>query len=184
MHTFLPRLASYSILIPSNLMHSMMGLLVPKLWKPLTFFHIWRLLKEVFEDTVRLGYKVYCVSLVKLLVTFRVILTLSAFLMQYGRTSLHLAASNGSLEVVRHLCLAGVNIDAVTNVSSQQPFSFGHLSAFLIFKVLQISSIPSCLWELSSNKISVSFMSGVCDRHSCNLWIWKHVWDIFHSFQC
>lgn len=54
---------------------------------------------------------------------------LSVFLMQYGRTSLHLAASNGSLEVVRHLCLAGVNIDAVTNVSSQQPFSFGHLSA-------------------------------------------------------
>lgn len=44
--------------------------------------------------------------------------------MQYGRTPLHLAASNGSLEVVRHLCLAGVNIDAVTNVSSQQLFFF------------------------------------------------------------
>lgn len=37
--------------------------------------------------------------------------------MQYGRTPLHLAASNGSLEVVRRLCLAGVNIDAVTTVS-------------------------------------------------------------------
>ena len=36
---------------------------------------------------------------------------------QYGRTPLHLAANNGSLEVVRHLCLHGANIDAVTNVS-------------------------------------------------------------------
>lgn len=35
---------------------------------------------------------------------------------QSGRTPLHLAANNGSLEVVRHLCLAGANIDAVTNV--------------------------------------------------------------------
>uniref|UniRef100_A0A7N8XXS4 non-specific serine/threonine protein kinase n=1 Tax=Mastacembelus armatus TaxID=205130 RepID=A0A7N8XXS4_9TELE len=34
---------------------------------------------------------------------------------QYGRTPLHLAANSGSLEVVRHLCLAGANIDAVTN---------------------------------------------------------------------
>lgn len=47
---------------------------------------------------------------------------LFVFLMQYGRTPLHLAASNGSLEVVRHLCLAGVNIDAVTSVSSPQLF--------------------------------------------------------------
>lgn len=36
---------------------------------------------------------------------------------QHGRTPLHLAANNGSLEVVRHLCLTGANIDAVTNVS-------------------------------------------------------------------
>lgn len=38
-------------------------------------------------------------------------------LLQYGRTPLHLAANNGSLEVVRHLCLAGANTEAVTHVS-------------------------------------------------------------------
>lgn len=41
---------------------------------------------------------------------------------QYGRTPLHLAANNGSLEVVRHLCLAGANIDTVTNVSHRTAF--------------------------------------------------------------
>lgn len=69
--------------------------------------------------------------------------------MQYGRTPLHLAASNGSLEVVRHLCLAGVNIDAVTNVSSPQPFSFDRFSASLICQQLQISSCLSGLSELN-----------------------------------
>lgn len=44
--------------------------------------------------------------------------------LQYGRTPLHLAANNGSLEVVRHLCLAGANIDAVTNVSHHTAFFF------------------------------------------------------------
>lgn len=39
------------------------------------------------------------------------------FFPQCGRTPLHLAAHTGSLEVVRHLCLAGANIDAVTHVS-------------------------------------------------------------------
>lgn len=43
-------------------------------------------------------------------------------LIQYGRTPLHLAANNGSLEVVRHLCLAGANTDAVTNVSHHAYF--------------------------------------------------------------
>lgn len=39
------------------------------------------------------------------------------FLPQFGRTPLHVAASNGGLEVVRHLCVAGANTEAITNVS-------------------------------------------------------------------
>uniref|UniRef100_A0A673NR54 non-specific serine/threonine protein kinase n=1 Tax=Sinocyclocheilus rhinocerous TaxID=307959 RepID=A0A673NR54_9TELE len=33
----------------------------------------------------------------------------------FGRTALHLAASNGGLEVVRHLCVTGANTEAITN---------------------------------------------------------------------
>lgn len=36
---------------------------------------------------------------------------------QYGRTPLHLAANNGILDVVRYLCLAGANVEALTSVS-------------------------------------------------------------------
>lgn len=39
------------------------------------------------------------------------------FLSQFGKTPLHVASSNGGLEVVRHLCVAGVNTEAITNVS-------------------------------------------------------------------
>lgn len=38
--------------------------------------------------------------------------------LQYGRTPLHLAANNGILDVVRYLCLAGANVEALTSVSS------------------------------------------------------------------
>uniref|UniRef100_A0A672KMA4 Death-associated protein kinase 1-like n=1 Tax=Sinocyclocheilus grahami TaxID=75366 RepID=A0A672KMA4_SINGR len=34
---------------------------------------------------------------------------------EFGRTALHLAASNGGLEVVRHLCVTGANTEAITN---------------------------------------------------------------------
>ncbi|XP_030883274.1 death-associated protein kinase 1-like [Leptonychotes weddellii] len=34
---------------------------------------------------------------------------------QYGRTPLHLAANNGILDVVRYLCLAGANVEALTS---------------------------------------------------------------------
>ncbi|KAK1334392.1 hypothetical protein QTO34_005396 [Cnephaeus nilssonii] len=35
--------------------------------------------------------------------------------LQYGRTPLHLAANNGILDVVRYLCLAGANVEALTS---------------------------------------------------------------------
>ena len=41
---------------------------------------------------------------------------LTSVSLQYGRTPLHMAAINGLLEVVRHLCVAGANTDVVTNV--------------------------------------------------------------------
>lgn len=50
--TFLPRLILYSILIPSSLMYSMMGLLFPNSESPLGF----SLLKEMFEDTDSCNY--------------------------------------------------------------------------------------------------------------------------------
>lgn len=44
--------------------------------------------------------------------------SLGAFcVFQYGRTPLHLAANNGILDVVRYLCLAGANVEALTSVS-------------------------------------------------------------------
>ncbi|XP_016428085.1 death-associated protein kinase 1-like [Sinocyclocheilus rhinocerous] len=39
----------------------------------------------------------------------------SADKVRFGRTALHLAASNGGLEVVRHLCVTGANTEAITN---------------------------------------------------------------------
>lgn len=51
-------------------------------------------------------------------------------LLQYGRTPLHLAANNGSLEVVRHLCLTGANTEAITHVSHRAAYG---LLFFLFF---------------------------------------------------
>lgn len=91
--------------------------------------------------------------------------------MQYGRTPLHLAASNGSLEVVRHLCLAGVNIDAVTNVSSRQLLFFYCLSVFLVM-LQQRSSCPLCLSELHKYK----FVLNEWNMRPALLWVFsKHV---------
>lgn len=59
----------------------------------------------------------------------RTLLGLFFCLFQYGRTPLHLAANNGILDVVRYLCLAGANVEALTSVSSLTGESNGkHLS--------------------------------------------------------
>lgn len=80
---------------------------------------------------------------------------------QYGRTPLHLAANNGSLEVVRHLCLHGANIDAVTNVSHTQLSSFHcFLSLFsrssLTLLTLQCSESISQALKATQKNVAIS----------------------------
>lgn len=70
-------------------------------------------------------------------------------LLQYGRTPLHLAANNGSLEVVRHLCLAGANTEAVTHVSHRAAYCLLFLFYFLTHftpRHHSFLSLGGCWW--------------------------------------
>lgn len=80
-------------------------------------------------------------------------------LLQYGRTPLHLAANNGSLEVVRHLCLAGANTEAVTHVSHRAA------SCLFFFSFFFLPILPQ---DITASCPSVAADGSKRSRFECN----------------